>query len=62
MPCYRVGNAIICTRGHRLDPPPCRICGRPAPLLCDYPLAGQKTCDAPLCRDCAVEVGPDRHF
>jgi hypothetical protein len=30
-------------------------------FLCDYVLPGGKTCDAPLCRDHATYIGPDRH-
>ena len=36
---------------------PCAVCGAPSALLCDYPVGGGKTCDAPLCRGCAVCVG-----
>ena len=61
----------------RKNPPaPCcgRIPYRPGPttvsvrccaisqFLCDYKLADGHTCDAPLCPDCAAQVGPDRHF
>lgn len=30
--------------------------------LCDWPLEGGGTCDAPVCPDHATEVGPDRHL
>lgn len=30
--------------------------------LCDWPLEGGGTCDAPLCNDHAQEIGPDRHL
>ena len=44
--------------GPRPRTKPCK-CGRPSSLLCDYPLGGRKTCDAPLCGDCAVRQGPN---
>lgn len=40
----------------------CRWCTREHTLLCDHPLEGGRTCDAPMCRDHAHEVGPDRHL
>jgi hypothetical protein len=60
MPCIRMGNAIVCTRSprHRFC-----SCGAPADLLCDYPLRGTKagkTCDRPICGECAVNIGPDK--
>ena len=66
MPCERrdLGDgrfAVVCTRGRRS---PCVSCGRPATLLCDYPVAGTKrgTCDRAFCRDHGVNVGPDRDY
>lgn len=59
-----VGVGFACTRGDRRIRP-CSSCGQASTLLCDEPLRGSKkgkTCDAPLCRGCAVEVGPDRHL
>ena len=58
-------TAIVCTRGQRKRR--CR-CGETATLLCDfvlYPMPMSNppkplTCDKPLCRRCAVSVGPDR--
>jgi hypothetical protein len=38
--------------------PECRD-GYTADLLCDYPMGDGKTCDAPLCEDCAHHVGRD---
>jgi hypothetical protein len=41
----------------------CCACARRATLLCDGPPppgAKRKTCDAPLCPEHAVHVGPDR--
>lgn len=52
--------AIVCHSGPRSRAKPCK-CGRSSTLLCDYPtLAG--TCDAPLCRACAIPQGPDRDY
>jgi hypothetical protein len=36
---------------------PCRYCTRRSSLLCDWVMPGGKTCDAPLCRRCAVPGG-----
>jgi hypothetical protein len=46
-------RAIVCHSGPRPRPRRCR-CGRPAHLLCDYPLLTGGTCDAPLCDACTV--------
>lgn len=53
-------TAIICTREGRKY---CS-CGRAADLLCDWKVKTRKsgTCDAPICRKCALEVGPDKHL
>jgi hypothetical protein len=40
----------------------CSRCGRPATIQCDYPTGPGKTCDAWLCRTCAIPVGPDRDY
>jgi len=39
-------------------------CGRVSDLLCDWKVKTKKsgTCDAPICRQCALEVGPDKHL
>jgi hypothetical protein len=39
-------------------------CGRAGELLCDWKVKGKKsgTCDAPICRRCAHQVGPDKHL
>jgi hypothetical protein len=42
--------------------PECRACICVADFLCDYPMGEGKTCDAPMCRKHAREVGPDRHY
>lgn len=36
---------------------PCSSCAYVADYLCDYPLGGGKTCDAPLCEDHALPPG-----
>lgn len=55
---------VVCSRGRRRLPP-CNSCGRAgAEPLCDFPATGRfrsKTCDAAICRTCAVTVGKDRH-
>jgi len=38
----------------------CR-CNHLADLLCDWPIGDGKTCDLPLCRCCAKEIGADLH-
>ena len=38
----------------------CR-CSHLADLLCDWPIGDGKTCDLPLCRCCAKEIGDDLH-
>lgn len=52
---------IVCHSGPRPKTKPCK-CGNPSTLLCDYPVGGRKTCDAPLCGRCAVSKGPDRDY
>lgn len=69
MPCYPLKwtapsgetvTGMVCTGRRR--PTKCRKCGRTSSLLCDFPMPFKesKTCDAPVCRDCATQVGPDR--
>lgn len=43
-------------------PPDCRWCFSVHTFLCDHPLAGGGTCDAPMCSLHAKEVGVDRHL
>lgn len=38
-----------------------RCCGI-STLLCDHQLDDGTTCDAPLCAEHAVEIGPDKHL
>ncbi len=64
MPCKLMtlpdgSRAIVCmgNRPRRR----CPFCRRNwATLLCDFPLANGKTCDARICEECAEHVGPDR--
>ena len=67
MPCIPFRSAdgtvsgFVCTRWRR--EPPCSVCKMPSSILCDYELTGTKagkTCDRPLCKRCAVHVGPNR--
>ena len=49
------GTMIVCGRRDRVGmtvPNTCGYtgCNEPAPLLCDYPLSGEPTCNAPMCR------------
>ena len=55
MTCYRYAGGIICGKLG----PQCRDCGGVANLLCDFPVAEGKTCDRPICEDCASPVAPD---
>jgi hypothetical protein len=63
---FKVGDgfAIVCNRGKRW--PRCSVpgCDRPAPFLCDYPVARKKsgTCDAKLCHGHRAAQGEDRDF
>ena len=65
--CIRVdlgnGNfAIACGgRGER-RPKTCQFCrsGRPAALLCDWKTSGGATCDAAICKQCALHVADDK--
>lgn len=64
MPCYKIGNAIVCTRVG-IKPTPRCACGKPRTRECDWRLLRyvgkrgetlkkprQVTCDEPLCDDC----------
>lgn len=39
-------------------------CGRACDFLCDWKVDGKKsgTCDAPICKHHAQQVGPDKHL
>lgn len=64
MTCRRIdlGNGdfiITCSRG-RATTHPCRFCGQPSALQCDYALSGKKagkTCDAHMCKACSTNQG-----
>ena len=56
------GNwAIIC--GTRHSRKFC-ACGREAQLLCDWKVKDKRsgTCDRPICREHALQVGPEKHL
>ena len=58
-------HAIVCSSGGRgYRPHRCSECGRAlsATLQCDWKVGEGKTCDAWLCKLCALEVGPDKHL
>lgn len=48
------GTAIVCG-GHRRRPA-CRHCGYASTKFCDHRHSDGKTCDAPICGDCALHV------
>ena len=56
MPCERIGNAIICSRGGSRGAK-CAYCGRPGKVLCDFPLTAARAGQA-----CATHVGPDEDY
>lgn len=63
MPCIEISTSpgvlgIACIRGGRRRR--CFHCGQlGASLLCDGPVAVNKTCNRPLCTACRVSGGPD---
>lgn len=61
MACRRVpipgGFAIVC--GPKPRPKPCVVCRGPSERLCDGPRSNGRTCDAALCRACAVSEGEE---
>ena len=54
---------IICSRSRRTNPK-CKWCNRPSTKLCDYWVSSDgrpgRTCDAPMCDEHAVRVGPEK--
>ena len=65
MPFYNVkGIGTVHLRfGRKKDAiPPCGICRDLSGYLCDFEVCPGVTCDTPLCRDHAHEVGKDRHY
>lgn len=67
MPCTPVklpngDTAIVCSR--RRKPAPCKDCGRPSTVLCDFPstIKPGTTCDRPLCGSCSKSVGPNLDY
>lgn len=43
--------------------PPCFHCGGVSEALCDFPLGDEaRTCDRPLCLECAPEAGADKNY
>lgn len=69
------GVAICCSRGPIPKERTCYVCGDRSEFLCDWPVRRtraaasgnqwtevQGTCDKRMCRRCANEVGPDRHY
>lgn len=67
MPCFHynikgIGRVHIRAGKRAKLPPPCVQCHDMSEYLCDFEVAKGVTCDAPLCKDHAHEVGPDRHY
>ena len=73
MPFYRLNGLMVhINMGRRKAPLPCvaRIglegrqvqCMGISGFLCDWPVEGGKTCDAPLCDHHANQVGRNRHL
>lgn len=65
MHCEFLGNGVIvCGRPAPAKQQPCRFCarGRVGVKLCDWPTkpGSKRTCDAPMCEDCATSIGTDR--
>ncbi len=52
-------RAIVCSSRKRQR---CATCGRPATLLCDWKVTGNRTgtCDAPICTGCTTSPAPDK--
>ena len=36
---------------------PCSVCGAPAIFICDFEVSPGRTCDAPLCGRCRINIG-----
>lgn len=67
MPCYHIRmsdgtTAIVCADGSKAKK--CVECSRESKFLCDWKMPERKsgTCDAPICRDHALEVASDKHL
>ena len=62
MPCVlfktNLGTAIVCGRAVKA----CRSCGHLATKLCDFAVAPGKTCDAPICAECAQHFEPNKDY
>lgn len=68
MPCTAItlgkhGHAFVCGRKPKAKAKPCCAegCDRPAQMLCDVPVEGGGTCDAPCCPVHAWHEGTDKH-
>ena len=67
MPCvtYNIKGIgpVILKFGKGTKPPaPCVECRSMSEFLCDYEVVQGVTCDVPLCKDHAHEIGLDRHY
>lgn len=57
----RVGEVVAIICGPKKIPT-CSFCGSLAGLECDFPARPRKTCDKPICRACAIRIGPNVDF
>jgi len=77
MPFYKINGMVMHIKfgGKKHPPAPCvalvglssadrkaERCSDMSEFLCDWPFENGKTCDAPLCRSHANEVGKNRHY
>ncbi|MCW5657401.1 MAG: hypothetical protein KIT60_06840 [Burkholderiaceae bacterium] len=53
---HRCAGLVKCTDGNAVR------CARSSAYQCDWPITGDKTCDAHLCAQHAAEVGPGVHY
>jgi len=64
---FDLGGAtlIVCSRGQRQRRCSTAGCQNRASLLCDFAVTRKGkagTCDRPVCKPCAKNVGPDRDY
>lgn len=53
----KIGKMFLC--GKLKKEPNCRKCSAVSDKLCDYPVGEDKTCDAPLCIEHAINIAGD---
>lgn len=67
MPCARYNikglGAVFLKFGKGVQSPaPCVECRDVSEFFCDYQVVQGVTCDVPLCKGHAHEIGPDKHL